>query len=733
MPDQLIPVLIIVGILAVVIFGVLIMIAKFYRKVDQGRALIVNTMKSEPAVTFTGAVVYPIIHRAETMDISVKTIEIDRRAKEGLICMDNIRADIKVTFFVRVNKTTEDVLKVAQAIGCNRASDQRTIEELFNAKFSEALKTVGKGLNFEDLYKERQKFKDDIITVIGTDLNGFVLDDCAIDYLEQTPVETLDPENIMDAEGIRKITDLTVIQNVQTNELKQKERMEIGAQNLKSDEAIYNFDQRRAEADAKKNKEIAVATAREQQEAQRVAEDEHKKTLLLRYRNEEEALVANEGKERAAEVAKKNKEREIAVEAERVEKARQLEAVSREREVDLQRIAKEKDIEVKKKEIADVIRARVAVDKTVAEEEERIKDLRATAQATREKDVVTITAEGQAQEHLVKEIKAAEASEEVAKFHARKKIVEADADLEASDKSARAKIRLAEGVQAEHAAEGLATVRVKEADAQANEKQGMVEARVNLEKMQAIAEGEEKQGLAKVRVAEAEAAAIEKKGLAEALVTKEAMLAAAVGEEQKGLALVRVREADAVAIEKTGEAEASALRQKLSAEAAGLTEKAEAMKALDQDSRAHEEFRVRLETQKDVALHGMDVRKDIAEQQAEIMRTAFEKAKIQIVGGDGQFFDQFIKSISVGQSVDNVVDQSDTIRNVFGDYFNGDKNLPADLKGILEGTSSETVKNLTLSAVLGQLASGADDSGKRKLAALAQRAKDLGIDELSAK
>jgi hypothetical protein len=78
------------------------------------------------------------------MDISVKTIEIDRRGKEGLICKDNIRADIKVTFFVRVNKTVEDVLKVAQSIGCCARVDQKTIEHLFTAKFSEALKTVGK-------------------------------------------------------------------------------------------------------------------------------------------------------------------------------------------------------------------------------------------------------------------------------------------------------------------------------------------------------------------------------------------------------------------------------------------------------------------------------------------------------------------------------------------------------------------------------------------------------------
>ena len=260
--EQLIPIVVAVAALALLVFGVFALLARFYRQVDQGKALIVNTLKSDPLVTFTGAIVYPIIHRAETMDISVKTIMIDRRGKEGLICKDNIRGDIKVTFFVRVNKTHDDVLKVAQSIGCARASDPGTIEGLFEAKFAEALKTVGKRLNFEDLYKERDHFKDAIIEVIGKDLNGFVMDDCAIDFLEQTPVESLDPNNIMDSEGIRKITDLTVTQNVKTNELRQKERMEIGSQNLAGDEALFRFEQKRAEAEARKNKEVAIAQSR---------------------------------------------------------------------------------------------------------------------------------------------------------------------------------------------------------------------------------------------------------------------------------------------------------------------------------------------------------------------------------------------------------------------------------------------------------------------------------------
>src|SRR5690606_26462453 len=119
-----------VVVVLVSVIGLLILLGRLFRKVEQGKALIISR-GNKVDVTFTGAVVLPVVHRAETMDISVKTIEIERTGREGLICRDNIRADIKITFFVRVNKTAEDVIKVAQAIGTERASDEVTLQELF--------------------------------------------------------------------------------------------------------------------------------------------------------------------------------------------------------------------------------------------------------------------------------------------------------------------------------------------------------------------------------------------------------------------------------------------------------------------------------------------------------------------------------------------------------------------------------------------------------------------------
>ncbi|HEX8435962.1 SPFH domain-containing protein [Archangium sp.] len=696
-------------------------VSRFYRQVDQGRALIINPFKGEPMVTFTGSIVWPIINRAEVMDIALKTIEIDRRGKEGLICQDNIRADIKVTFFVRVNKTREDVLKVAQSIGCVRASDQETLEHLFEAKFSEALKTVGKSFEFEELYTKRDAIKDQVIQVIGKDLNGYMLEDCAIDFLEQTPVEMLDKDNILDAQGIRKITELTSVQNIHTNEFRQSERMAITKRNVEADEAIFALERQRAEAAAKQKREIDSIQARETAEAERVKAEEYAKQQLARIKAEEEIQINDQNKHRQIEVAQKNRERVVGVETERVEKDRALEAINREREVELSRIGKEKQLEAEKKAIADVVRARIAVEKTVAEEEERIKDLRVKAEATRRKDALLITAEAQAQEKFVKDIKAAEASNQVASFTAKERLTLAEADLEAADKTAKAKMRLAEGIQAEEAAHGLAEVRVKEADALAVEKQGMATVRVKEAEAAVI----EKQGMAQATV-------LKERGLAEASAAREKLLAEAAGEKEKGMARASIGEAEAQAIQKRGEAEAIASREKLLAEAKGieekllaeargLAEKAESMALLQGATREHEEFRLRLQKERDVELASIHVRKDIAEAQSKVLAETMGHAKVNIVGGDGQFFERFIKAISVGQSFDGALDQSETLRKVFGGYLNGEKDLPADLKEIFSkpGFTSDA-QNLAMAALLHRMAPSPTAAATSNLKALVE-------------
>ncbi|MGW0775949.1 SPFH domain-containing protein [Streptomyces sp. NPDC002835] len=649
--------------------GLLLIVTRLFRKVEQGKALIVSKMRKVD-VTFTGQVVLPVLHKAETMDISVKTIDITRTGRDGLICRDNIRADIRISFFVRVNKTAEDVIKVAQAIGTARASDKETLQDLFNAKFSEALKTVGKQMDFTDLYTKRNELRDRIIQLIGTDLNGYSLEDAAIDYLEQTPLSQLDPSNVLDAQGIRKITEMTSVEHVRTNEFQRTEEKEITRQNVDAREAILELERRQADAEIKQRREIDTVRAREEAETARVMEEERLRAQSAFLRTEEQLGVQRENQAREVAVAEKNRERVIAIESERIEKDRMLEVIARERETALTRIAADKEVEAEKRDIAEVVRERVAVDRTVAEQEESIKRLRAVEEAERERQAIVIAAEAEAQERLVKDIKAAEAAEQAAVHRAAEEVTLAEARVKSADLDARAKLRLAEGIQAEAAAAGLAAVQVREKEADA----------------------------------------IEKAGRAEAGATQARLLAEAEGVRAKGAA------------------DAAAIGDKLKAEAEGLTEKAAAMAALDEASRGHEEYRLRLEAEKDIRLAGIDVQRQVAEAQATVLAAGLESADISIVGGESVFFDRLMSSISLGKSVDSFMEHSQTAQTLAGPWLNGTSSFTDDLTSVLGSVSTGDVQNLTVSALLMRLMkSGIGGAQSGQLQQLLDAADRLGL------
>ncbi len=468
--------------------GIAALMIKCLRKVEQGSAIIRNGMGGTK-VSFDRNVVIPILHIVEAMDISVKRIEIDRSGEDGLICKDNIRADIKVAFFVRVNKETEDVKRVAQFLGCKRASDEIALRTVFEPKFSEALKTVGKQFDFVELYNSREEFREQILRIIGTDLNGYVLDDAAIDYLEQTDLEKLNPNNVLDAEGIKKITDLTAREVTLANQITREKEMTLKKQDVEAREAILALERQQVDAEEKQEREIAEITARQEAEASVVKEQERQRSELARISADEEIAIAEENRLRAVIVAAKSKERTDAVETERVERERGLEVAERERVVTLADIEKEKAIEVEKKNIQDVIKERVMVERTVVEEEEKIKDTREFAAANRKKQVAVTSAEEIAQQQLVKEVKKAEAEKQAADLQAQTIVVTAEANRVSAEKETDSKKMLAEAMQAEVAATGLAEAQVTLEKAVALEKEGTAEAKVIELKFEADAKG----------------------------------------------------------------------------------------------------------------------------------------------------------------------------------------------------------------------------------------------------
>ncbi|REC42364.1 flotillin family protein [Chryseobacterium pennipullorum] len=654
-------------IVAVASIGLIFWILSMYKKTVQG-IVILRTGYGGTKVFFNAGIVIPIIHRMESMDISVKKLEISREGKAGLICKDNMRADIQVAFFIRVNKSVDDIINVAQTIGCQRASDTQTLRELFEAKFSEALKTVGKKFDFTELYEARSEFRQEILDIIGTDLNGYVLDDCAIDYLEQTSIDKLDKDNILDSEGIKKITELTATQNIKANQVRRDEEKTITKQNVEAREAILELEKQLAEKEESQKREVANIKSRENAEILKVGEEERLRYETVRIATEEKLQIAEENKLRQVVIAAKNKERADLVETERVLKDKALEATERERVVSLAQIEKEKAIELEKKSIQDAIRERLTMEKTVVEEQQEIKDLEAFKTAERNKHVEITVATQEAEKKLIEETKAAEARKLAAEKDAQKYVIEAQAKRDAAEKEAEARKIIADAKAKEEATVGLSEAQVMHAKADAAERQGL-----------------------------AEAVVIEKK---------------------------------ADAAKKEGIAQAEVIKEKALAEAAGITEKAEAMKKLNEAGKDHEEFRLRLNKEKEVELAEIAVQKDIADAQSLVLAEAFKSAKIDIVGGDNTFFDNVIRQVSAGKGLDKFISHSENAQIVRDNLLGDGENIIAKVMGLVDkyNITSEDIKNMSIASLIFRLKGVANPQENGILERALDMAKNLGVE-----
>lgn len=686
-----------IAVVVVVFFALFFILC--IRKIQPGRAGI-KTGWGGLKVAFDWMVRVPLVQTYHIMDISVKKLEIARKGKDGLVCKDNIRADITVAFYIRVDATEDSVRKVAQMLTPERVSDVDQLRELFEAKFSEALKTAGKQMEFHELFTERIKFRDQIQGTIGKDLDGFLLQDVAIDYLEQTPLDQHDPSNVLDSEGIKKITEITQRERVMANEFTQRAQVQVEKENADADIAKREQKRRNEEDTAKQTRAIMEVTANEEAEARKVIEARREEVEAKRLETEEAIRLRTEDMNRAVQ------EREFTVtkEKQRLEQEATQEGeearVRRERTVELA----EMDKETKVAEVAvEVQRKRaivVAEEKAVVQQQEEKNNIEARMTAERVREVTLIEAEmnakrdqvqkvvaaeahkeaerNLAEAEKIKIITAAEASRDAASREAERLQTLADAEAKASEKKRHAAEQDAEGLAATEAATGLAEAKVitakataKKADASAIKELGLAEAAV------AKAKGDVHAEVTQIQ-AEAEAEG-----------TKDRELAAATGIEARGLA-----------------------------EAKAIEQKAEAMKLLHEAGKEHEEFKLKLSKEREVELAAIQVQRDIAQANSTIVGEALKHANIDIVGGENDFFEKVVRAVGTGKAVDRMLDNSETLTGIKDTFFQGDPEpLKIQMRKWIKdfGIKSEDVKNLTIAALLGKLLASTNDASVQTL------------------
>ena len=80
----------------------LVLVKIFYRPVQPGQALVVTDVGGGQRVTLTGALVLPVIHRADLLDITTRTVDVDLDGARAPRSRDGVPVAVRAVAYLRI-------------------------------------------------------------------------------------------------------------------------------------------------------------------------------------------------------------------------------------------------------------------------------------------------------------------------------------------------------------------------------------------------------------------------------------------------------------------------------------------------------------------------------------------------------------------------------------------------------------------------------------------------------
>ena len=438
-------------------------VTRLYIRAAANEAFVRTGMGGTKVILDGGTLLIPVVHQLVQVPLTTMRLDVDRSGTDSLITADKLRADLKAEFYIRVMPQIEDIKNAARSLGDSAGQPQR-IAGLVNDKLISALRSVAANKTLEELNSRRNEFAAEVKGQVEADLkhNGLTLETVTISKLDQTDPKNLRSDNVFDAQGLKRITEITTEAAVRRNELEQNAQQAIKERNVKTRQQILALEQQQAEAEAAQSAEVAKVKAQKESES-RQAQIDQEQRVQQREVERVRALKAAE-----LEAQQKIFESERARELTEVEKQKAIETANQDKLMAVAQ-AQSRRAEAEQEQFT-----KLALREKAVQEVETVK---VTAAAERDGQQKLIAASRAAEQEMVREQRKADGAAYTVLKEAEAKKAAAQAEFEASLKAAEA---LAEGAKkrAEGAtAEQMVAVNVQQKLVQVEQQRVEVEAR----------------------------------------------------------------------------------------------------------------------------------------------------------------------------------------------------------------------------------------------------------------
>lgn len=167
----------IIGIFASLL--ITLIIGKTIKKALPGTA-IVRTGHGGKRVSLDSMIVLPSLHQHSFINLKVQQFDTVLKGENSLKTRKGEPFEIVINSQWRVNRNFEDIINVYETIG-EKHADIIFLEKHFGPLVKQATITATKRpYDYEDLSFDFGSIKHDILSIIGRDFGGFILDDLSV-------------------------------------------------------------------------------------------------------------------------------------------------------------------------------------------------------------------------------------------------------------------------------------------------------------------------------------------------------------------------------------------------------------------------------------------------------------------------------------------------------------------------------------------------------------------------
>lgn len=424
-----------IGVAILVATAIAAVVTKLYHKASANMAFVRTGMGGARVIKDGGTIVLPVVHQVIPVSLQTMRLNVERRGPQALITRDNLRVDLSAEFYIKVQANADDILNAARSLG-DRSVEPGTVSELVQEKLVSALRTVAATQDLVELHSKRDEFAGKVQAIVTHDLasNGLTLESVTISALDQTDSSQLHDRNVFDAQGLRKIAEITQKAKVERNEIERESEQQITLKNVEVRKKVLDMERDQAEFEAEQRTKVANVRAAREREVQAFKIEQ------------DEAVTRREiDKQKAIETAEV--QRRLTVE--QAEIAKQVALIEKERERETSEVQKQQAIEVAQRQRESAI---------AAKEQERAAAQAAALLAEAEREqahqrVLTVEVEGQAEREASQRLIAAKQvisenrirQETEAEVRAYEQVKQAEGERQAAELQYAARLKLAQG------------------------------------------------------------------------------------------------------------------------------------------------------------------------------------------------------------------------------------------------------------------------------------------------